>query len=171
MTIKSFGDTAPQIASSAFVSEMAYVIGDVEVGEGASIWPGVVLRGDVGKIVIGKNTNIQDNSVVHADPGHHCVIGDDVTVGHGAVIHSYRIGSNVLIGMNSTISSQVEIGDFCIIGSNSMVGDRKKIPSYSFVVGVPAEVKGSLSQDQITRLQKIGQSYARLAQRHKELGL
>ena len=99
--IKSFRGKTPRIAASAFVSEAAHVIGDVEIGENSSVWPGAVIRGDFGSIRIGRNTQVEDSSVVHADSD--MVIGDSVHIGHGAVIHCSRIGNRVLVGMNATI--------------------------------------------------------------------
>ncbi len=142
--IRSFGGKTPSIADSAFVSEAAYVVGDVEIGENSSVWPGTVIRGDGGKIRIGKNTNIQDNSVVHGS----VTIGDNVHVGHGAVINCRSIGNNVLIGMNATLLHEAEIGNWCIIGAGCLVSQGMKIPDKSFVVGVPAQVKRKVDAGQ-----------------------
>jgi carbonic anhydrase/acetyltransferase-like protein (isoleucine patch superfamily) len=167
--IRSFGGKRPQVAESAFVSEWAYVIGDVEIGENSSIWPGAVIRGDIAKIIIGKNTQIEDNCVVHT--GTPMTIGENVHIGHSAVIHGHKIGNNVLIGNNATILDNAEVGDFCIIGANAMVSQGAKIPDRSFVAGVPAEVKGEVSAEQIARIE-IGVSiYVKLAGEYKEQGL
>ncbi len=166
--IRSFGGKTPSIADSAFVSEAAYVVGDVEIGENSSVWPGTVIRGDGGKIRIGKNTNIQDNSVVHGS----VTIGDNVHVGHGAVINCRRIGNNVLIGMNATILHGAEIGDLCIIGAGCLVNQGMKIPDRSFVVGVPGVIKGEASTETLHRWAEAApERYAELARQYKELGL
>lgn len=175
--IRSLGGKTPKIAESAFVSEAAYVIGDVEIGENSSVWPGAVIRGDFGSIKIGKNTAIEDNCVIHAGtpstPSYRedVTIGDNVHIGHGAVINCRRIGSNVLIGMNSTILHDAEIGDFCIIGAGCLVRQGMKIPDKSFVAGVPGEIKGEASPEQLWWVEEGPQIYVELVKRYKEQGL
>ena len=175
--IRSLSGKTPKIAESAFVSEAAYVIGDVEIGEDSSVWPGAVIRGDFGSIKIGKNTAIEDNCVIHAGtpstPSYRedVTIGDNVHIGHGAVINCRRIGSNVLIGMNSTILHDAEIGDFCIIGAGCLVRQGMKIPDKSFVAGVPGEIKGEASPEQLWWVEEGPQAYAELVKRYKEQGL
>ena len=117
--IREFKDKKPRIASTAFVSESACVIGDVEIGDHSSVWPGAVVRGDFASIKIGNNTQIEDNCVMHA--GSDQVIGDNVHIGHGAVVHCSKIGNNVLVGIQSTVLDGVEIGDYCVIGAYSLV--------------------------------------------------
>ena len=166
--IRSFNGKTPNIASSAFVSEAAYIVGDVEIGENSSVWPGAVIRADHGTIRIGKNTNIQDNSVVHSGVN----IGDNVHIGHGAIINCRRIGNNVLIGMNATLLHNAEIGSFCVIGASCLVSQGMKIPDNSFVVGVPAEIQGQVSPQQVLRwLEQAPEGYAKLAKQYKEEGL
>jgi carbonic anhydrase/acetyltransferase-like protein (isoleucine patch superfamily) len=166
--IRSFNGKTPRIADSAFVSEAAYVVGDVEIGENSSIWPGTVIRGDSGIIKIGKNTNIQDNSVVHGGT----TIGDNVHVGHGAIINCRSIGNNVLIGMNATLLHEAEIGSQCIIGAACLVTQGMKVPNRSFVTGVPAEVRGEASAQHLSRWAEAGpRGYAELARQYKEQGL
>lgn len=133
--IKSIGDKTPKIAESAYISESACIIGDVEVGEGSGIWPGAVLRGDFAPIRIGCNSQIEDNSVLHGT----VEIGDNVIIGHGAVVHgapinATRIGNSTLIGNNACILDDTEIGEYCIIGAGSVVTERTKIPSQSLVI-------------------------------------
>jgi len=167
--IRDFDGKSPKISPSAFVSEAAYVIGHVVIGENASIWPGAVIRGDFGKITIGNNTSIEDNCVVHGAV--EVVIGNDVIVGHAAVIHCRRIGDHVLIGNNATILDGAEIGDFCLIGAGSLVTPRSKIPGRSLVVGVPARVIGPITQEKLSRLQKGSGIYVQLARKYKQQGL
>jgi len=173
--IRSLGSKAPKIAQSAFVSEAAYVIGDVEIGESSSVWPGAVIRGDFGSIKIGNNTAIEDNCVIHSGtlsaPIENLIIGDRVHIGHGAVINCHKIGNNVLIGMNSTILHDAEIGDFCIIAAGCLVRQGMKIPDNSFVVGVPGEIKGKTSPEQLWWVEKAPQIYAELVKQYKEQGL
>jgi len=167
--IKSFNGKTPKIADSAFVSEAAYVIGDVEIGENSSVWPGAVIRGDFGNIKIGKNTAVEDNCVIHSGLG--ITIGDKVHIGHGAVINCRRIGNNVLIGMNSTILHDAEIGDYCIIAAGCLIRQGIKIPDKSFVAGVPGEIKGEASSQQLWWVEKGPEGYAKLSKRYKEQGL
>ncbi len=164
--IRSFNGKTPNIAESVFVSETAYVVGDVEIGENSGIWPGAVVRGDFASIKIGCNTMIEDNSVVHA--GIPMEIGDNVTIGHSVVVHSIKIGNNTLIGNNATVLDNAEVGNFCIVGAGCLVSQGMKIPDYSFVVGVPAKIKGQVPPE---RRRQRPQSYVELAKRYKEQGL
>lgn len=177
--IRSFNGKTPKIADSAFVSEWAYIVGDVEIGRDSGVWPGTVIRGDFASIKVGRNCQIEDNTVIHS--GTDMEIGDNVIIGHGAVIHGRKIGNNVLVGNNATILDDAEIGDRCIIGSNSMVATGQKIPGDSVAVGVPAKVKKvpagaggrgaaemyyqALSGDKPQRL------YSELAKQYKQQGL
>ena len=167
--IREFRGKKPRIAKSAFVSEAAYVIGDVEIGENSSVWPGAVVRGDFASIKIGNNAQIEDNCVMHA--GSEQVIGDNVHIGHGAVVHCSRVGDNVLIGIQSTVLEGVEIGDHCVIGAYSLVLERTKIPSRSFVVGRPARIKDDVSESQLRRIDAGVEWYLRLTREYKEQGL
>jgi len=150
--IRPFNGKTPKIADTAFVSEFAYVVGDVEIGEKSGVWPGAVVRGDFGSIRIGNNSHIEDNAVLHAWKS--LEIGDNVTVGHSAVVHCLRIGDNVLVGNNATVLDNTEIGNFCIIGANSMVRAAQKIPDRSFVVGIPAKIKAEFSKDEIENIHR-----------------
>ncbi len=167
--VRTLGNKAPKIAPTAFVSEAAYVVGDVEIGENSSIWPGAVIRGDVASIKIGDNSQIEDNCVVHT--GEPMVIGDNVHIGHGVVIHCSKIGNTVLIGNNATILDGAEIGDFCLIAANSLVRERMRIPSDSFVTGTPAEVKGNITPAQIDRIESGVKFYVELSLEYKQQGL
>jgi len=173
--IRDLGDRKPKIADSAFVSEAAYVVGDVEIGENSSVWPGAVIRGDVGKITIGNNTLVEDNCVIHAGsptPGKgDADIGHNVNIGHGAVLNCGKIGNNVLIGMNATVLHDAEIGDFCIIAAGCLVSQGMKIPERSFVIGVPAKIKGQVSSHQLHWVQKGPGVYTKLVKEYKEQGL
>jgi carbonic anhydrase/acetyltransferase-like protein (isoleucine patch superfamily) len=171
--IRSIGGKTPRIAGSAFVSEAAYVVGDVEIGEDASIWPGAVIRGDTGRIVIGKGTAVEDGCVIHSGipPQEVTYIGDFVNIGHGAVVHGYRIGNNVLIGMNATVLQDVEIGDFCLIGAGCLVSEGMKVPDNSFVVGVPGRIKGRVPEKLVPWLRDVPPEYAALGRLYREAGL
>jgi carbonic anhydrase/acetyltransferase-like protein (isoleucine patch superfamily) len=172
--LRAFNGKMPRIAKSALVSEAAHIIGDVEIGENSSVWPGAVIRGDFGKITIGRNTAVEDNCVIHAGspsaPTRDVTIGDEVHIGHGAVFNGRKIGNNVLIGMNATVLHDVEIGNFCIIGANCLVSEGMKIPDNSFVVGVPGKIKGQVSPEQSFWIKEAPQIYAKLLQKYKEDG-
>jgi carbonic anhydrase/acetyltransferase-like protein (isoleucine patch superfamily) len=172
--IKSFNGKTPRIAKSALVSEAACIVGDVEIGEDSSVWPGAVIRGDFGKITIGRNTAIEDNCVIHAGSPHpdtkDSTIGDEVHIGHGAVLNCHKIGNNVLIGMNATILHDVEIGNYCIIGAGCLVGEGMKVPDNSFVVGVPGKIKGKVSPEQSFWVEDASKLYAEIVKLYKEQG-
>ncbi|MBI2829633.1 MAG: gamma carbonic anhydrase family protein [Chloroflexi bacterium] len=144
--IKSLNGKTPKIAESAFVSQTALIIGDVEIGENCGVYPGAVIRGDFNSIKIGRNTDIEDLCVLHISTP--MEIGENVVIGHSAVVQARRIGNNTLIGMHATVLDEVEIGNDCIIAAGSVVLPGTKIPSGSFVVGVPAEIKGKISPRQ-----------------------
>ena len=137
--IRTIAGKTPKIHPTVFISEFAYVVGDVEIGEGSSVWPGAVVRGDYGRVVIGKGTNLQDNSVVHSD--NYLEIGDNVSVTHGAVIHCHKVGNNVMVGVNAVLLEDSIIGDNCVIGAGSVVLANTTVPSNSVVLGVPGKIK------------------------------
>jgi carbonic anhydrase/acetyltransferase-like protein (isoleucine patch superfamily) len=168
--IRSFNGKTPRIAESAFVSESAYVIGDVEIGENCGIWPGVVIRGDFAPIRIGRGTDIEDNSVLHtATP---MEIGENIIIGHGVVMHGQKIGNNTLVGNNATILDEAEIGDNCIIAAGCVVTDKMKIPDQSFVTGIPAKIKAKITAEQMAKFAKHDVYYSKaLKQAYKEQGL
>ena len=168
--IRSVLGKTPMIAESAFISEAAYVVGDVEIGENSGVWPGAIIRGDFESIKIGCYTMIEDNSVLHTGRVP-MEIGDHVIVAHNAVMHGKKTGNNTLIGNNATILENSHIGSYCVIGAGCLVSSGMKIPDHSFVVGVPAKIKGQISPELLQRLQKGGQSYAELAKQYKEQGL
>ena len=174
--IRSFNGKTPKVADSAFVSEAAYVVGDVEIGENSSVWPGAVIRADIGKIKIGKNTVVEDNCVIHSGapnlpPISDATIGDNVLIGHGAVSNGRRIGNNVVIGMNATILHDVEIGDNSIIAAGCVVKEKMKIPDNLFVTGVPGEIKRKIAAKQLWWSQNSPSIYQELAERYKHEGL
>ena len=168
--IRELGEKKPKMAESAFVSEAAYLVGDVEIGENSSIWPGAVLRADRFRIRIGSNTNIQDNCVVHA--GFSDVnIGNNVTIAHGSMIHCARIGNNVFVGMHAVLGNQSEIEDFCMIGAYSMVKDHFKVPTNSLAVGIPVKILRALNEKGLERISSASNFYVELAKEFKKYGL
>jgi carbonic anhydrase/acetyltransferase-like protein (isoleucine patch superfamily) len=167
--IRDFKGKSPKIATSAFISEAAYVVGDVEIGENSSVWPGAVIRADFGKITVGHNTSIEDNSVIHGATDVN--IGNNNVIGHGAVVHCRRVGNNVLIGNNATILDGAEIGDYCIIGAGCLIPPNTKISERSVVVGVPGHVKSQLTEEQLNELKLGAATYTELARNYKQKGL
>ena len=143
-----FNGVSPKIADDVFVAPNATIIGDVEVGPGSSIWFGAVLRGDIGPIRIGWRTNLQDNVVVHLDRDAPTTIGDDVTIGHGAIVHGTTIGSGTQVGMGTVILSRSRIGENCLIAAGAVVLEDAQVPDGSVVMGVPAKVKRDVTPEE-----------------------
>jgi len=167
--IKKFRDKSPQIAPSAFISRTAVIIGDVEIGENAGVWPGAVIRGDFAHIKIGSQSIIEDNAVVHC--GSDMDIGEHVIVGHGAVVHGRSIGMRCLIANNSTILDDAEIGAYCIIGAGCVVSPGMKIPAHSLVFGVPGRIAGKVKPHQVERLERGNESYQAMFESYREAGI
>ncbi len=167
--IRSFKGKSPKIADSCFISEAAYIVGDVEIGEHSNVWPGAVIRADFASIRIGSYVDIEDNCMLHA--GSDMVIGNKVILGHGAVVHSASIGNRVLIGMNATTLHNSVIEDGCIIAAGAVVIEGQNIPPESFVVGAPGKIKGKVTEQQKTWMDGHEQFYPQLAKEFKEEGL
>ena len=166
--IRSLDGKRPRIHPTAFISEAAYVVGDVEIGEGTNVWPGAVIRGDYGRIIIGKDCSIQDNCVIHTDD--FLEMGDNVLMTHGAVIHGSRVGSNVLIGINAALLEDAQVGNYCLVGACAVVRAGARIPDNSLVIGVPAQVK-PLTEQQAKRLEDPTANYRGNSRRYIEAGL
>ena len=164
--IRSLDGKTPKIHPSCFVSETAYIVGDVEIGEDTSIWPGAVIRGDYGKIIIGKACSIQDNCVLHTDD--YLELGDNVLMTHGAVVHGGKVGNNVLIGVNAVLLEDTHIGDYVFIGAGAIV--RGEVPEKSLVIGVPGQIR-PLSEKQAERLQNPTARYVQNGKRFSAQGL
>lgn len=167
MPIYALDDIAPDLAEdgSVWVAPDAHVIGEVALGARVGVWFGAVLRGDNEPIVIGADTNIQEHTMVHTDPGFPVRIGEGCTIGHRAIIHGCTIGSNTLIGMGAIILNGARIGDNCLIGAGALVTEGKEVPDGSLVVGAPAKVVRPLSEEQIARLRLSAAKYAENAKR------
>ena len=157
--IYELGDRKPKISGKVFVAESADVIGDVELHDGVNVWFGAVIRGDVEKIIIGKNSNIQDNATVHTDFGLSCIVGENVTVGHNVILHSCEIGNNVIIGMGSTILNGAKIASDCMVGANSLVTHKIPYEEGVLILGSPAKVVRKLTEEEKAHLKKNGQHY------------
>ncbi len=168
MPIRSFDGNTPIIHPTAFISEMAYVVGNVTIGEGSSVWPGAVVRGDMGSVVIGAYTNIQDNSVVHSDAD--IEIGDNVTIAHNVLCHARSVGKGVVLGNGVTVNDGVSIGEYSFIASGAMIVDEVVIPEKSLVVGVPAKVLRQVGQRHLDKMKWYNDIYIEKAQKYKAEG-
>lgn len=149
MTIHSFRGKSPEIDASVFVARGAQVIGDVTLAPGSSVWFNAVLRGDTERIIVGEGSNIQDGTVVHADPGFPCTIGRNVIVGHGAILHGCEIGDGCLIGMGAIILNGAKLGEGCIVAAGSVVPEVKEFPPRSLLMGVPAAVRRTVTDEEL----------------------
>jgi len=152
----------------AYLAENATVVGDVVLSKGVSIWYNVVVRGDMARISIGENTNIQDGSVLHCDPGMDLTIGRDVVVGHMAMIHASSIGDGCLIGINSVLLAGAEIGAGSLIAAGALVREGQVIPPHSIVVGVPGKIIGQTTESQREGFIEQAKRYRQTAIRHVE---
>lgn len=168
MAVYELDGMTPQLAPGAWVAENAEVIGQVALGENASVWYGCVVRGDTEKITIGRNSNIQDLSVLHADFGVPLTIGDNVTVGHQVMLHGCTVGDGSLIGIQAVVLNNARIGRNCIVGAGSVVTEGKEFPDNSLIVGSPAKVVRTLDAEQVARFQTIPQHYVENALRHQK---
>ncbi|MDY0128697.1 MAG: gamma carbonic anhydrase family protein [Methanosarcina vacuolata] len=166
--IMNYKDKNPKISKTVFVADSADIIGDVEIGDYSSIWFNATIRGDQNKIKIGNRTSIQDNVVIHVDHVNEVQVGDNVTVGHGAVLHGCRIENNVIIGMNSTVLNRAEIGKNSIVGANALVPEGKKFPERSLIIGVPGKVKRELEEVEIEAISRNAEEYVKLTKEYKE---
>jgi carbonic anhydrase/acetyltransferase-like protein (isoleucine patch superfamily) len=167
MPIYRLGDATPQIDPSAWVADNATVVGRVTLGPGASVWCGAVLRGDNEPIVIGARSNVQDNSVLHTDPGRPLTVGEDVTIGHLVMLHGCTIGDGTLIGIQAVLLNGAVIGRGSLVGAGALVTEDKVFADGALIVGSPASVKRSLTTEQIDGLKRIADGYVMRAQRYR----
>ena len=159
MTLYALEGIAPRTGSRGFVAPDAAVIGDVSLGEDVSVWFGAVIRGDNDTIAIGAGSNVQDNAVLHVDPGFPIRIGPNVTIGHKAMVHGCTIGEGSLVGMNAVVLNGAVIGRNCLIGANALVTEGMEVPDGSLVLGSPARVVKALTAEAIERMQGGARSY------------
>ena len=167
-SILSLADRVPSIDPTCFVAAGARIIGDVTLAEGASVWYNAVLRGDSAPIVVGVGSNLQDNVSVHVDSGHPVLIGENVSVGHNAVVHGCEIGDGSLIGMGSVILSGARIGSGCLIAGGAVVLEGTVVPDGSLVAGVPAKVRRQLTEDERAGIRANAQTYRAHLAHHEE---
>lgn len=175
--IRTYRGTAPRLAATAWVDDTAVVIGDVTLGEDVSVWPTTVIRGDVNRIEIGARSNVQDGAVIHvahdgpySPGGYPTVIGEDVTVGHRAIVHACRIGSRVLVGMGSTIMDGAVIEDDVVLGANALVPPGKRLQSGYLYVGAPAKPARELTRNEREHLVYSAHHYVKLMRTHQDAG-
>lgn len=167
MAIFELDGTLPRLADSAWVADSAQLMGNVELADDSSVWFGVVIRGDTEVIRIGRGSNIQDLSVLHADIGMPLTVGEDVTVGHRAVLHGCTIGDGSLIGIGAVVLNGAKIGKGCLVGAGSLVTEGKEFPDGSMIMGSPAKVVRELSPEQIEGLRQSAKHYVENAHRFK----
>ncbi len=161
----------PVLGENVFIAPTAVVIGDVELGDNVSVWYGTVIRGDEAPIRIGKNSNIQDNSTIHADPGKPAIIGANVTVGHNAVVHGCTIEDNCLIGISSVVLNGAQIRTGSIVGAGAVVRENQEVGPRHLVAGTPAVLKKEMDEEIIEALEIPAHVYLKLASEHREIPL
>jgi len=157
----------PEISADSWIAPNAIIIGKVKLEKNSSIWFNAVLRGDIEKIVIGENSNIQDGSVLHTDPGCPLTVGKGVTVGHMVMLHGCEISDDTLIGIGSTILNKAKIGKNCIIGANTLVTENKTIPDNSLVLGSPGKVIRKVTDEEIKVIRENAKHYVKNSKRYK----
>lgn len=167
--IYTFEGKVPLVAESAYINKTAYLIGDIVIGEESSVWPGAVIRADLSSITIGSRCHIQDNCVLHAE--FPMVIGSNVLLAHCVMMHGLHIGDYCLVGNNATILDGVEIGNYCLIAAGAVVPEDMKIPDYSMVAGVPARIKGKVTEKHLAWVGRGIPIYMDLAKKYKASGL
>jgi carbonic anhydrase/acetyltransferase-like protein (isoleucine patch superfamily) len=166
MAIYELDGIQPTLGQGAWVADSADVMGNVVLQDGASIWFGAVLRGDNEVMTIGKNSNVQDGSVLHSDPGAPLSLGEGVTVGHQVMLHGCTIGAGSLIGIQSVVLNHAKIGKNCIVGAGSVVTEGKEFPDNSLIIGSPAKVVRTLDEATVTKINAIAQHYVDNAKRY-----
>jgi carbonic anhydrase/acetyltransferase-like protein (isoleucine patch superfamily) len=170
MPLYRIDDIAPELpeGNDYWIAPNATLIGRVRLLKNASVWFGAVLRGDNEWIVVGENSNIQDNSVIHSDPGQPVTIGANVTVGHKVILHSTTVGDNSLIGMGSTLLNRSKIGRNCIVGANTLISEGKEFPDNTLIVGSPGRVARELSDQQVAMLKVSAEVYIQNYKRFRD---
>ena len=158
--LRPYRGVMPNVHSTAYVDESAQVIGDVEIGEASSIWMNVVVRGDVHRIRIGRRTNIQDGTIVHVMRGTHpTTIGDEVTIGHAAVIHGCTLHDRVLVGMGAILLNGVDIGEDSIVAAGTLLPEETQVPPRALVMGSPGKVRRALTDAEVASIRKYAERY------------
>ena len=167
MALFEFDGRAPEVHETAYVAESAELIGAVVVGEGASIWSQVVIRGDNEPIVVGRHANVQEGSVLHTDMGCPLTLGEGATVGHQAMLHGCTIGDGTLIGIQAVVLNRARIGRNCLVGAGALVTEGKEFPDGMLILGSPAKAVRALSAEDIEHMRRGGANYVERGQRFK----
>ncbi|MFC4798840.1 gamma carbonic anhydrase family protein [Neobacillus sp. GCM10023253] len=162
-----YNGKTPAVHESVFVAPGAYIVGDVTIGKDSTVWFNAVLRADDGPIIIGERCSIQDNSTIHMFES--CIIEDDCTIGHNAILHGCKIGRKTIVGMGSTILDNVEVGEECIIGANTLLAGGIKIPPRSLVLGSPGKVVRELTEKDLQMLQMSSAHYVQKGKEFKDI--
>ena len=167
MALYQLGEHAPRVQETAWVADSAEVIGQVELAENASVWFGVVIRGDSAPIRVGRNSNVQDNSVLHADEGKPLTIGENVTVGHQVMLHGCTIGDGTLIGIQAVVLNNSVVGKDCLIGAGSVITENKSFPDRSVIFGSPAKAVREVSEDNLVRMRYSADEYVKRGRQYR----
>lgn len=162
------GGREPSVDPAAWIAPTASVVGAVTLDAGASVWYGAVLRADDEKVTVGRDTNVQDGAVLHADPGFPCTLGDRVTVGHGAIVHGAAVGGGSLVGMGARVLNGASIGERCMVAAGALVPEGFTAPPGVLVVGAPAKVRRDLRDSEFELLRDTAAEYAANARRHRD---
>ncbi len=168
MTIYQLGEDAPDIDASAFVADNAMLIGKVTLHANASVWFGTTLRGDNERITIGENSNVQEGAVMHTDMGYPLTVGNNVTIGHQAMLHGCTVGDGALIGIQAVVLNGAVIGRGCLVGAGALVTEGKQFPDHSLIIGSPAKAVRLLSEEEIVKLQGNADNYVQRGQLFKK---
>jgi carbonic anhydrase/acetyltransferase-like protein (isoleucine patch superfamily) len=158
--LDTFLSKKPVVGKGVYIARGAVVVGDVTLGDGASVWYNAVLRGDINRIAVGEHSNIQDNAVLHLADDFPCLVGSYVTVGHSAIVHACQIGDESLIGMGAVVLDGAEVGPQCLIGARALVTQNLKIPGGSLVLGSPAKVVRTLTDEERSGLKYWAEKYS-----------
>ena len=167
MALYQLAEKTPSVDSSAYIADSADIIGDVRIEAGASVWFNVTIRGDNDEIVIGADSNVQDGSVLHTDPGYPMRVGSNVTIGHQVMLHGCTIGDGALIGIQAVELNGAVIGKNCLVGAGALVTEGKEFPDNSLILGAPAKVVRTLTGEDIARMQGAARSYITRSQLFK----
>lgn len=168
MPIIPFEGFTPKIHPTAFIAPSAIILGDVEIGEHSSIWYGVVLRGDLDPIRIGRRSNVQDNAVLHTGYKEPCIVRDEVTIGHSAIVHGCEVRSGALIGMGACVLNRSIIGEECIVGAGALVTEGKVFDSRSMILGSPAKFVRRVTDEDLEPVKVFMQRYVENGPRHRK---
>ena len=167
MAIYQLGEHAPEIDASAYVADSATLIGKVTVEANASVWFGVTIRGDNERITIGENTNVQEGTVLHTDMGFPMVLGKNVSIGHQAMLHGCTVGDGSLVGIGAVVLNGAKIGKGCLVGAGALVTEGKEFPDHALILGTPAKVVRTLTEEDLLRLQGNAANYVERGRRFK----